>query len=122
MRDYHYDEKNICNEYLNIGSSIQPFNAWLLIGGLRTLTAKIERITKIMEEVVTLMKQHPKGESVLFPFDKSSPQYELVKTQMRGACGLFTFILQAPHREAIVKFSESLRHILMAVSWECMKV
>jgi len=105
------------SEYLNIGSGIQPFNAWLLIRGLRTLTARIERITKTTEEVVAFMKQHPKVESVLFPFDTSFPQYELAKTQMRGACGLFTFILQAPDREAIVKFCESLRHILMAVSW-----
>ena len=35
------------SEYLNIGSGIQPFNAWLLIRGLRTLPARIERITKI---------------------------------------------------------------------------
>jgi cystathionine beta-lyase/cystathionine gamma-synthase len=33
------------SEYLNIGSGIQPFNAWLLIRGLRTLPARLERIT-----------------------------------------------------------------------------
>ena len=35
------------SEYLNIGSGIQPFNAWLLIRGLRTLPARLERISKI---------------------------------------------------------------------------
>ena len=47
------------SEYLNIGSGIQPFNAWLLIRGLRTLPARIERITRSTAEVVAFMKQHP---------------------------------------------------------------
>ena len=105
------------SEYLNIGSGIQPFNAWLLIRGLRTLPARIERITKSTAEVVAFMKQHPKVESILFPFDESFPQYELAKQQMKGACGLFTFVLKTNKMESIVKFCESLRHIMMAVSW-----
>lgn len=105
------------SEYLNIGSGIQPFNAWLLIRGLRTLPARIERITKTTAEVVTYMRGHPKVESVLFPFDESFPQYQLAKQQMKGACGLFTFVLKTDRMEQIVKFCESLQHIMMAVSW-----
>jgi len=105
------------SEYLNIGSGIQPFNAWLLIRGLRTLPARIERITKTTGEVIAYIKQHPKVESVLFPFDESLRQYELAKEQMAGACGLFTFVLKTTKMESIVKFCESLQHIMMAVSW-----
>ncbi len=105
------------SEYLNIGSGIQPFNAWLLIRGLRTLPARIERITRTTAEVVQFMKQHPKVESVLFPFDEGFPQYQLAKKQMKGACGLFTFTLKTDKREKIVQFCESLQHIMMAVSW-----
>ena len=36
---------------------------------------------------------------------------------MKGACGLFTFILKAEKIESIVRFCESLEHILIAVSW-----
>ncbi|MGQ0740271.1 MAG: trans-sulfuration enzyme family protein [Bacteroidota bacterium] len=105
------------SEYLNIGSGIQPFNAWLLIRGLRTLPARIERISRTTAELVRYMKQHPKVESVLFPFDESFPQYLLARQQMKGACGLFTFTLKTDKRDDIVKFCESLRHIMMAVSW-----
>ncbi|MEI9946768.1 MAG: PLP-dependent transferase [Chitinophagaceae bacterium] len=105
------------SEYLNIGSGIQPFNAWLLIRGLRTLAARLDRITKSTAEVVQFMKQHPKVESVIFPFDESFPQYQLAKEQMKNACGLFTFILKTKKREDIVTFCESLQHIMMAVSW-----
>ena len=105
------------SEYLNIGSGIQPFNAWLLIRGLRTLPVRIERITKSTAEVVGYLKQHPKVESVLFPFDESFSQHRLAKQQMKGACGLFTIVLKTDTMESIVRFCETLKHIMMAVSW-----
>jgi len=105
------------SEYLNIGSGIQPFNAWLMIRGLRTLPARIERITKSTAAVVAYMKQHPKVESIIFPFDESFSQFTLAKEQMKAACGLFTFIPKTDKRDKIVQFCESLRHIMMAVSW-----
>jgi cystathionine beta-lyase/cystathionine gamma-synthase len=105
------------SEYLNIGSGIQPFNAWLLIRGLRTLPARLDRISHSTLEVFNFLKQHPAVESVIFPFDESFPQYALAKKQMSGACGLLTVILKTNKRESIVKFCESLQHILMAVSW-----
>ncbi|MBI5370393.1 MAG: PLP-dependent transferase [Sphingobacteriales bacterium] len=105
------------SEYLNIGSGIQPFNAWLLIRGLRTLPARIGRITKTTAELVRYLRNHPKVESILFPLDDSFPQYELARQQMKGACGLFTFVLKTREREKIVQFCESLKHIMMAVSW-----
>jgi cystathionine beta-lyase/cystathionine gamma-synthase len=105
------------SEYLNIGSGIQPFNAWLLIRGLRTLPARMERITRTTIEVVNFLKQHDKVETVIFPFDETFPQYELARKQMRGACGLVTFTLKQGNYESITRFCESLKHILMAVSW-----
>ena len=105
------------SEYLNIGSGIQPFNAWLLIRGLRTLPARIDRITKTSLEVLKFLKTHPKIEAVIFPLDESFPQYQLAKQQMSGACGLMTLVLKVNKREEIVKFCESLKHIMMAVSW-----
>ena len=105
------------SEYLNIGSGIQPFNAWLLIRGLRTLPARLDRITITTNQVISYLKQHPKIASVIFPFDESFPQYALAKQQMKGACGLFTFEMKTQKMESIVQFCESLRHILMAVSW-----
>jgi cystathionine beta-lyase/cystathionine gamma-synthase len=49
--------------------------------------------------------------------DESIPQYELAKKQMNDACGLLTIVLKVKNRAEIVKFCESLQHIMMAVSW-----
>ncbi|HZE84072.1 MAG TPA: aminotransferase class I/II-fold pyridoxal phosphate-dependent enzyme [Puia sp.] len=105
------------NEYLNIGSGIQPFNAWLLIRGLRTLPARLDRITATTNKITAFLRQHPLVEGILFPFDETFPQYDLARAQMKGACGLLSFYMKAGTMEEIVRFCESLRHIMMAVSW-----
>ncbi len=105
------------SEYLNIGSGIQPFNAWLLIRGLRTLAVRLERISRTTREVVDFLKGHSLVEGVLFPLDETFPQYALARRQMRGACGLLSFYVRAQSRAEIVAFCEHLRHIFMAVSW-----
>lgn len=105
------------SEYLNIGSGIQPFNAWLLLRGLRTLPTRLDRIAASTKEVVNFLKAHPKISQVIFPLDESFPQYTLACRQMSGACGLLTFTLDNGYLETITTFCESLKHILMAVSW-----
>jgi len=110
-------ERIFNSEYLNIGSGISPFNAWLLIRGLRTLPLRLEHISRSTHTVVDYLKQHPKVQSVIFPFDESFPQYELAKKQMQGAGGLLSFVIRATEIEQVEKFCESLQHIMMAVSW-----
>lgn len=110
-------ERIFNSEYLNIGSGIQPFNAWLLIRGLRTLPARLERITRTTTAVVDFLKSQPLVDKLIFPLDPSFPQYELARKQMTGACGLLTFMLKAKNAATIETFCNSLQHILMAVSW-----
>lgn len=105
------------SEYLAVGSGIQPFNAWLLIRGLRTMPVRLEKITRNTEQVVDFLVGHPLIERVIHPFHPSFPQYELAKRQMQGACGLISFVMRAGSRDQLVRFAESLQHILMAVSW-----
>jgi cystathionine beta-lyase/cystathionine gamma-synthase len=104
-------------EYLAVGSGIQPFNAWLLIRGLRTLQARLDRISHTTTEVLQFLKDHPAVDKIIFPFAESFPQYQLAKEQMSGACGLFTITLKNGTMESITRFCESLKHFYMAVSW-----
>lgn len=105
------------SEYLTAGNGISPFNAWLLIRGLRTLPLRLERISKTTWEVFHFLKQHPKIDKIIFPFDEEFEQYDLAKKQMDGACGLITFTLKGGTNEKITQLCESLKHIMMAVSW-----
>ena len=105
------------SEYMNIGSGISPFSAWLLIRGLRTLPMRLQQITQTTGQVLAFLKNHPQVEEVIFPFDEDFKQYDLAKQQMQGACGLLTFIVKAEDVMQIEQFCEALKHILMAVSW-----
>jgi cystathionine beta-lyase/cystathionine gamma-synthase len=105
------------SEYLNIGSGIQPFNAWLLLRGLRTLPMRLKQITATTEKVIAFLKQHVQVEEVIFPFDEKFAQYELARKQMQGACGLVTVVIKADTVMQVEKFCNSLKHIKMAVSW-----
>ena len=105
------------NEYLTVGSGIQPFNAWLLIRGLRTMPLRLEKTSRNTGTVVDFLLAHPLVERVIHPFHPGFFQYELAKRQMQGGCGLVSFVVRADRREQIVRFAESLQHILMAVSW-----
>ena len=105
------------SEYLNVGSGISPFNAWLLLRGLRTLPARLERISTTTATVLSFLEQHPKVATTIFPLSAGFPQYALAKRQMSGACGLITFTLKQGTVDRITRFCETLQHFLMAVSW-----
>jgi cystathionine beta-lyase/cystathionine gamma-synthase len=109
--------KIFLSEYLCAGNGIQPFNAWLLLRGLRTLPARLDRITQSTLKVLEFLKTVPQVESLIFPLDPSFSQYELAKRQMKGASGLISFYIKAENIESIEKFCNSLMAFRMAVSW-----
>ncbi|HEX5625525.1 MAG TPA: aminotransferase class I/II-fold pyridoxal phosphate-dependent enzyme [Saprospiraceae bacterium] len=104
-------------EYLTAGNGIQPFNAWLLLRGLRTLPARMDRISSSTQKLIGYLKSQEHIEAVYFPMDPDFPQYELARRQMSGACGLFTVILKTREPKKIEMFCEALKHFFMAVSW-----
>ena len=110
-------ERIFKSEYNNIGSGIQPFNAWLLLRGLRTLPLRLEKITASTNTIITYLKNNNKVAEVIFPLDATFPQYELATKQMSGACGLLTIVLKDIDVKGIEKFCETLKHFKMAVSW-----
>lgn len=110
-------ERIFKSEYNNIGSGIQPLNAWLLLRGLRTLPLRLEKITASTNTILAYLKTNNKVEEVIFPFDKDFPQYELAQQQMSGACGLITIVLKEIDLPGIEKFCEALKHFKLAVSW-----
>jgi cystathionine beta-lyase/cystathionine gamma-synthase len=63
------------------------------------------------------LKEEPRVGSFIFPLDPSYAQYELAKKQMKGACGLISFYMNAQKIEEIEQFCNNLKTFRMAVSW-----
>jgi len=104
-------------EYLTFGGIITPDNAWLMLRGLRTLPLRMKQIRETTEKVVEYLEHHPKIEKVLWPFSEHHPQIALAKSQMKGAGGLFSFILRTNSIEKVDLLCDSLKHFLLACSW-----
>ena len=104
-------------EILNLGGVIAPFEAWLILRGLRTLEIRLKRHYESALKVCDFLLNHPKVESVNYPMHPKSPQYELAKSQMRGGSGLLSFRLKTKDIEIVRKFTNSLKIFRKAVSW-----
>lgn len=104
-------------DFLNIGSALSPFNAFLFIRGLRTLELRLERSCNSAQQLADHFENHPKIKKMYYPFSKSFPQLELAKQQMKKGGGMFTAELDVKSADQIETFCNSLKRFLMAVSW-----
>lgn len=90
------------------GATISPFNSFLLIQGLETLSLRVERHVENALKVVDFLKNHPQVEKVNHPVLSSGRQSELYNKYFKnGAGSIFTFEIKGGAEEA-KKFTESL--------------
>jgi O-succinylhomoserine sulfhydrylase len=82
------------------GPSMSPFNAWVLVKGLETMSLRVERMAASALEVARFLESHPKVAKVVHPFLPSHPQHELAKRQMLAAGTVVTFELVGGKDEA----------------------
>lgn len=105
------------SEFMTLGGVVAPFNAWLLIRGLRTLPIRMERVAQTTPAVVEFLENHPKVKRVYYPFSPNDPQYELAKRQMKRPAGQFTIELATEDGTKVELFCNSLKRFLMGCSW-----
>ncbi|MDE7383449.1 MAG: O-acetylhomoserine aminocarboxypropyltransferase/cysteine synthase [Treponemataceae bacterium] len=91
------------------GSAISPFNAFLLLQGIETLSLRIERHVENTKKVVEFLQNHPLVEKVNHPSLKDHPENALYKTYFpNGGASIFTFNIKGGKDEAW-KFIDNLK-------------
>lgn len=81
-----------CEGLRDWGSTISPFNSFMLLQGLETLSLRVERHVENTQAMAEWLEQHPKIEYVNYPGLKSSKYYELARKYFKhGAGGVLTF-------------------------------
>ena len=73
------------------GPSLSPFNAWVLLKGLETLSVRVRAQTETAAKVADALAKHPKITRLVYPGREDHPQAALVKKQMRGGSTLVGF-------------------------------
>lgn len=91
------------------GATISPFNSFLLLQGLETLSLRVERHVRNALAVVDYLKKHPQVEAVNHPSLASGRQKALYERYFpQGAASIFTFEIKGG-AQAAKKFTESLK-------------
>nr|MDO8100782.1 PLP-dependent aspartate aminotransferase family protein [Candidatus Njordarchaeota archaeon] len=80
----------------NLGPTLSPFNAWLILRGTRTLGPRMEQHCGNAMKVALHLEKHPKVKKVNYPGLQSHPQHNLAKKQMKLFGGMLSFELADP--------------------------
>jgi O-succinylhomoserine sulfhydrylase len=101
-------QANIHQLIRQTGPSLSPFNAWVLLKGLETLSLRIERQTANAAAVADMMAGHGKLKRVIYPGRPDHPQAAVIKRQMRAGSTLVAFEIDGGQKEAF-RFLNALK-------------
>ena len=82
------------------GPAMSPFNAWVLVKGLETLSLRVEKQAASALAVAQSLEAHPRVTRVVYPWLESHPQHELARRQMSGGGTVVTFEVDGGKAEA----------------------
>ncbi|MEH6944685.1 methionine gamma-lyase [Bacillus sp. JJ722] len=99
----------------DIGGVISPFDAWLLIRGLKTLPVRMDRHCENAEKIFSQLKSHPKVKAVYYPGDTEHTDYTITQKQMKKSGGLISFEIDGSKQDAQA-FLNALKLMKLAVS------
>ena len=93
----------------DFGPTISPFNSFLLLQGLETLSLRVDRTVENAQKLAEFLENHPKVEKVLYPGLPSFPDYENAKKYLKkGFGGVLNFEIKGG-KEAAIKFIDNLQ-------------
>jgi len=98
-----------------IGSVPSPFDCYLLIRSIKTLSVRMERHNSNAILISEFLKNHPKIKTVRYPGLKSDPNYELATSQMNGYGGIISIELDTD-LNGTIKFLENIEIFTLAES------
>ncbi len=93
-----------------------PFDAWLLLRGMRTLSLRVERAAKNAQKIAEFLQTHSQVEAVLYPGLKSHPGHKIAKEQMLGGFGSLMSFQVVGDRDAALQMAGRLNLIVSATS------
>ncbi|KWW99165.1 cystathionine gamma-synthase [Carbonactinospora thermoautotrophica] len=98
-----------------MGAVAGPFDAWLVLRGLKTLAVRMDRHCRNAERVVEMLLGHPKVAQVLYPGLPDHPGHEVAAKQMRAFGGMVSFRVHGGE-EAAVEICNRARLFTLAES------
>ncbi|MCP4390122.1 MAG: O-succinylhomoserine sulfhydrylase [Gammaproteobacteria bacterium] len=82
------------------GPSLSPFNAWVALKGLETLSLRMKAHSQQAQQLASYLVQHPAVEQVYYPGLESHPQHQLAKSQQQDFGGVVSFVVKGGRKNA----------------------
>jgi O-succinylhomoserine sulfhydrylase len=101
-------QDNVQNLIRQTGPSISPFNAWVMLKGLETLSVRVHRQTDTAATVSVALVDHPKVTRMIYPGRPDHPQAAVAQKQMRGGSTLVAFEVRGGKGGAF-RFQDALK-------------
>jgi O-succinylhomoserine sulfhydrylase len=101
-------QDNVHNLIRQTGPSISPFNAWVLLKGLETLSVRVRRQTDTAATVAVALVDHPKVTRMIYPGRPDHPQAAIAQKQMKGGSTLVAFEIKGGKAGAF-RFQDALK-------------
>jgi methionine-gamma-lyase len=90
----------IWETHVILGAALGPFDAWLMLRGLRTLALRVDRHNQNAKALAEFLETQPAVKCVHYPGLRSHPQHELARKQMSGFGGVLSFELKGGYEAA----------------------
>jgi len=104
------------SEHRDLGGIIGPFEAWLILRGIRTLGLRMQAHNAAGMKIARWLEDQPQVERVLYAGLDSHPQHELAARQMRGFSSMFSIVVRGG-QDAAIRFVDALQLFGIGVSW-----
>jgi len=101
-------QDHVHNLIRQTGPSISPFNAWVLLKGLETLSVRVHRQTDTAATVAVALAEHPKIARLIYPGRPDHPQAEVAHRQMKAGSTLVAFDIKGGNAAAF-RFQDALK-------------
>jgi O-succinylhomoserine (thiol)-lyase len=98
-----------------LGLSCSPFDAWLILRGIKTLGPRMEAHQRAAMAVANMLQEHPRVEQVYYPGLPSHPHHELAKQQQKGFGAMLSFDIKGDRSDA-EKVLYNTKYFLLAES------
>lgn len=108
LSDREWIETTLQDYFRHTGPGLSPFNAWIMLKGLETLSVRVRQQTQSAAAIADFLAGKPGVKRVIYPGRADHPQADIIAKQMTGGSTLIALELEGG-KEAAFKFENALQ-------------
>ncbi|EJN05378.1 O-succinylhomoserine sulfhydrylase [Phyllobacterium sp. YR531] len=113
LSDKAWIDENLHEYFRHTGPGLSPFNSWVMLKGLETLSVRVKQQTESAAKIADFLSTHSAISKVIYPGRADHPQADIISRQMKGGSTLLAFEVKGG-KKAAFNFENTLEIILIS--------